>query len=100
MLSLGADSVGCKKDNDELRTRRHMDSLRWEAAKTLGLEKGPGDDLAESTSAGRDGGVRADRDTTISNLEKAVMKEGKRIAEANLRDERERKEKEQKEDSP
>lgn len=65
-----------KKDNNSLREKRHLDSLRWEIAKTLALEEN-----AESEKAARES-IRQ----SISRAERALSEASRKITEENLKD--------------
>ncbi|GFN22125.1 MAG: alpha/beta-type small acid-soluble spore protein [Thermoanaerobacteraceae bacterium] len=76
-----------KKDNDRLRTEGHLDKLKWETAKELGLD----DDLANAgeeltvREAGKIGGNMVRK--LVKAGEKALAEEGKRKTRLNLQDE-------------
>lgn len=75
-----------KKDNDQLRTERQLDSLKWETAKELGLD----DDLANAgdelttREAGKIGGNMVRK--LVKAGEEALAEEGERKARLNLKD--------------
>lgn len=78
--------MGHKKDNDELRTVRHLDALQWETAKELGLEE-------DITLAGKklnpDAlGIkgRKARRRAVKRGEQALQDEGARKTELHLHD--------------
>ncbi|HBT46755.1 MAG TPA: acid-soluble spore protein [Peptococcaceae bacterium] len=76
-----------KKDNDRLRTEEHLDKLKWETAKELGLD----DDLANAgedltvREAGKIGGNMVRK--LVKAGEKALAEEGERKTRLNLRKE-------------
>ncbi|MGI6285565.1 alpha/beta-type small acid-soluble spore protein [Neomoorella humiferrea] len=78
--------MGHKKDNDQLRTERQLDKLKWETAKELGLD----DDLANAGNelttreAGKIGGNMVRK--LVKAGEKALAEEGDRKARLNLKD--------------
>lgn len=78
--------MGHKKDNDQLRTERQLDKLKWETAKELGLD----DDLANAgdelttREAGKIGGNMVRK--LVKAGEKALAEEGDRKARLNLKD--------------
>ncbi|PRR74751.1 alpha/beta-type small acid-soluble spore protein [Neomoorella humiferrea] len=78
--------MGHKKDNDQLRTERQLDKLKWETAKELGLD----DDLANAGNelttreAGKIGGNMVRK--LVKSGEKALAEEGDRKARLNLKD--------------
>lgn len=78
--------MGHKKDNDQLRTERQLDSLKWETAKELGLD----DDLANAgdelttREAGKIGGNMVRK--LVKAGEEALAEEGERKARLNLKD--------------
>ncbi|MDN5348488.1 MAG: small acid-soluble spore protein [Clostridia bacterium] len=78
--------MGHKKDNDTLRSKRHLERLKWETAKELGLE----DDLADAgdeltvREAGKIGGNMVRK--MIKAGEKALEEEGDRKARLNIKD--------------
>ncbi|HHV61206.1 MAG TPA: alpha/beta-type small acid-soluble spore protein [Firmicutes bacterium] len=72
-----------RKDNDELRTRRSLDKLKWETAEQLGLDddlKNP--DELSVREAGKIGGKMVRR--LVKAGEKALAREGARKTEKNL----------------
>ncbi|MGB9662082.1 MAG: small, acid-soluble spore protein, alpha/beta type [Moorellaceae bacterium] len=75
-----------KKNNDQLRTESHLDRLKWETAKELGLD----DDLAHAgeeltvREAGKIGGHMVRK--LVKAGEKALAEEGDRKARLNLED--------------
>lgn len=77
-----------KKDNDDLRSRRQLEKLKWETAQQLGLD----DDLKDPDElsvreAGKIGGNMVRK--LIKKGEEAIAEEGGRIAQENIRDKRE-----------
>ncbi|BAF60165.1 MAG: alpha/beta-type small acid-soluble spore protein [Pelotomaculum sp.] len=79
--------MGRKKSYDELRSKRAMDSLKWETAKELGLEddlKDGGDELSVR-EAGKIGGNMVRK--LVKSGEQALAEEGERKAGLNIEDE-------------
>ncbi|MBE3572225.1 MAG: small, acid-soluble spore protein, alpha/beta type [Moorella humiferrea] len=78
--------MGHKKDNDQLRTERQLDKLKWETAKELGLDDDlddAGDELT-TREAGKIGGNMVRK--LVKAGEKALAEEGDRKARLNLKD--------------
>ncbi|HAG06793.1 MAG: Small acid-soluble spore protein alpha/beta type [Clostridia bacterium 62_21] len=78
--------MGHKKDNDELRTARHLDTLQWETAKELGLEKDV--TLAGEKLDPQNLGIKGSkaRRQVVKLGEEALQDEGARKTELNLND--------------
>jgi Small, acid-soluble spore proteins, alpha/beta type. len=80
--------MGRKKDNDDLRTRRQLDELKWQTAQQLGLD----DDLKDPDElsvreAGKIGGNMVKK--LIKKGEEAIANGGGRIARENIADKQE-----------
>ncbi|MEW6446788.1 MAG: small acid-soluble spore protein [Bacillota bacterium] len=75
--------MGHKKDHDKLRARRHLDRLKWETAKELGLEKGvwPAGEALEPENLG----VKDEKDA-VQRGEEAIAEESRRKTELHLTD--------------
>ncbi len=79
--------MGRKKNNDNLRTNRQLDRLKWETARELGLEEdlSIGGDELSVREAGKIGGNMTRK--LVKKGEEALAEEGDHKANLNLKDE-------------